>query len=796
MKKWKLLLPYLVNVLLVFWPPKNMSSCGFTIYKEEYRFWTFDPTISSQPGMQAFFYSMDFYHKGFSNTYGLSGAEELSEPNEFERNVKAWKDYCNKLSPDNSVIESDIYKLLYETNPEEYFKLYETLVQNNTFVKFYNTKPVFKKYIEIAKRIEFQCNNWDAWDCHDCPKVLGEGQIVGGENSYNWSDETVKPNDKVSKQIVKEAKVFLNETNSSFLRERFAFQLVRMGFYLKDSALVAHHYYRHLNHLPTSNWIKNSAAMYELNNYSGAEKNVRMLPIFESVPHLRLTCEKAFNHKLVDESLKLCKSSREQALLLVLHASHQHLEMLPIVEKIIQLEPNNEFLPSLFIREINKLEDWILGSVYTEFGSSKKEQMIYDFGWDETEKIQQAINTQRNIDLAYAQKVYDFLKLNQALLPAKNASFYELCLSHLAFVLKRVSDATNHLNKVVVSSLNEAGKTQFLVSKLMVSISSSDTISEESKQDFARVYKHLLALESSKPQYQNIRYDLCNFMAKECLQRNAAAEGYLLYGKSGKPYAEHPLLGIGNMYTQMYKHASVSDLERVLFILNKPVKTEFEKLLAEPIFSYTYDYYEQNKVQVDQNKVKDILSMKWVQQDNLLAAYKVLLTVDTAYWSNEVYADFKQDDPFWVSPNDGHDPLNLRGVQYNKVSFLKELIQLKNKAQKLHGEAKALALYKIANAYYSMGYAGKYWIMQKNYQLGDREYDNNNDVNQEYYQAQRARYYYLEALKHSIDPKLLALILFALDHAFYEFPGARQAIIGKEILKKKGVNPDFYEQLS
>ncbi|MFY8189957.1 MAG: hypothetical protein ACOVK9_03250, partial [Bacteroidia bacterium] len=230
-------------------------------------------------------------------------------------------------------------------------------------------------------------------------------------------------------------------------------------------------------------------------------------------------------------------------------------------------------------------------------------------------------------------------------------------------------------------------------------------------------------------------------------------------------------------------------------LLQKPNKSEFEQLVSGNIYVYANDYNEQ-KLPVSKDKLRDILSMKWVQQDKLKEALLVLKQIDTNYWNNEVYSDFKQDDPFWVSPNDGHDPLNLRGVQYNKVTFLKELIALKTRAQKLSGEAKALTLYKIANAYYSMGYAGKYWIMQKNYQLQDREYDNDKDVNSEYYQAQRARYYYKEALKYSSDPKLLALILFALDNGFYEFPGKRDKIVAKDVFKSKGVSPNFYEQLS
>jgi len=766
------------------------------IYKEEYRFWTFDPSLQAQPGMQALFYSMDFYHKGFeTNTYGLE-EEPLVQPDEYQQNVAAWKAYCNSISPDNLVTSEDIYEVLYRLEPTDYFTLYPSLKDSNSFVAFYANKPFIKKYIEIAKRVEFQCHVSDAWDCADCPKIMGEGKIVPADTRYYFEEDLrIKPNAILAKQIIKETQVFLQETHSDFLRTRFAFQFVRLGFYLQDSALMAYHYQRYLDKLPNTNWLKNAASLYEIDNYTGATKNYKLSQIFEAVPNLRFTCENAFDNTLLQETLLLAKTPHERAMILVIHASRRHQEMLPILAEIRKLDPNNKFLPGLWIREINKLEDWILGPKYTEFGSTKKEQLYYDFGWDETEKVNAAVASQVKHDKQYAQKVYAALSQTLPTLGNNNNDFYKLCAAYVAFILQDLQGAQEHLQAIQVNQLDERGKTQFLITQLMVSLSAEPQTTESLLANFMAVYKHLLLTENKYPQRKYMRNYLTNFMASECIQRGAQAEGFLLYGQSNKPYASHNLMGISNMYTHVYKYAEPNDIIQMLQLLQKPNKSEFEQLVSGNVYEYANDYNEQ-KLPVSKDKLRDILSMKWVQQDKLKEALLVLKQIDTNYWNNEVYSDFKQDDPFWVSPNDGQDPLNLRGVQYNKVTFLKELIALKTRAQKLSGEAKALTLYKIANAYYSMGYAGKYWIMQKNYQLQDREYDNDKDVNPEYYQAQRARYYYKEALKNSSDPKLLALILFALDHAFYQLPGTRERIVAKEVFKKKNISPDFYEQLS
>ncbi|MDZ4666314.1 MAG: hypothetical protein SGJ00_00375 [bacterium] len=800
MKILKLLILCLINFLALVWPPKSLNSCGFSIYKEEYRFWTFDPNLHAQSGMLPLFYSMDFYHKGFKeNAYYAVDDSELESVDDYEQNVLQWKNYCLRLDPKNKVQVGDIYDVLYRTNPGDFFAIYEGLVKGNSFVAFANKHPAIKSYLALAKRAEYQLSSGVSWDCPDCPVIKYQQIILPQRNRYYNSDNGIRiePN-KVAK-IIEEATQNRLQIQDVFLKQRYAFQLLRLGFYTTDSTLMAQNYHAYLEVLPNDNWLKNSAMMYAVTSYPNAERNYQLSKIFEACPNLRYTCEKAYQNEFTQQALSYAKNDHERAMILFLDATHRPSEKLDAIEEILHLDLSNKFLPGLWLREINKIEDWILGTKYCEFGSTRKEDFFYKFGWDQPQLVNQAINAQFNKDKAYAKRVYAFLNENMAVLGRTNNAFYHLCAGYLAFILMDLDASAKHYALVDAKQLDEIGKTQFLLSGFMLEIAKSERITEQVKQEFARLNNYLLATSNKYPQRKEMRFQLINFVAREFIQRGAAPEGFLLYGFSAKPYATHNLLGIGNMYTNLYKNASPENILAMIHLLNKHNASDFEKLLRGKVYTYTYESYdedESNLEYINKDKLYDICSMKLVQQDRLVDALEVLKLIDTGYWNNEVYTQFKMDDPFWVSPNNGHDPLNFRNCSYNKVSFLRELIQLKNRVPKLNKEQKALALYKIGNAYYSMSYHGKYWIMQKNYQLGDYEEDNDLDVDPMYYSAARSRYYFKEALKYSYEPKLLALILFMLNNGYYELPGRRDKLFPMKILKEKKVNPDFYEQLS
>jgi hypothetical protein len=158
---------------------------------------------------------------------------------------------------------------------------------------------------------------------------------------------------------------------------------------------------------------------------------------------------------------------------------------------------------------------------------------------------------------------------------------------------------------------------------------------------------------------------------------------------------------------------------------------------------------------------------------------------------------FEQDDPFVVSPWNGHAALNNAGIKYTKLSFLKQLHQLQMQLPKLKGEEKAKVLYLIGNAFFSMSYDGKYWIAQSNY--WSCEYEEalkQPHFGADYFTPYKAMYYYKEALNHTRDPKLSAMIGYALQGVNMTQKSLFTPKEVRQMLQSRKINTDTYEQLN
>ncbi len=794
MKKLKQPIFLCISLLLLFWPPKSTNSCGFYISMEEYRFWTFDPNMGSEPGLQPLFYSMDYSHNGFYPDYNAYDAGEKVALDNYDENVNLWSKYCLKKAPNKKVSKDDIRLILYNTAPINYFAIKDGLLEENSFLKFAKANPAVLQYLDFAKKAEYQSNFHDSWSCPDGPEIIAPGKIKPGERYYSYSDYEISPDPINGLNTIEEGKHLLAKCKDPFLKQRYAFQIVRTSFYNLDSISLIENYNQYLAPLPIQNWLRNNALLYEVEFHSGPERNLGLAHIFDVCPDKRFRCEELFKNALFEETYQLASNKHEQALIQVMHTLQQPMEQLSSLQKIMALEPNNKFLPFLLVREINKLEDWILAQKYNGFGSTRNEGLET---YSELSKIE--VDKQKARDTKYAQAVLTFVESSLEMKELPRKSFYNLAAGYIAFILKDLKLVEKYYKKVKIEELGELGKTQFLINNYMLSLSLSDKVTHTIENDLYACLERLRKMEITFPQYKQLSYQLVNFSAAEFIQRGSLAKGLMLYGKSAQPYAYHPLIGIGNVYTQIYSYATPNAIDEMIALINKQNPSPFEKYLAGTVYTYTYDVNEYIS-SWDVNKLLDLKSMKLVQADKLILAYDAVKKIDTAYWSNEVNSLFRKDDPFCLNPWDGHAPFNFRNVRYNKVSFLKELISLKTAANAAKGEAKARLLLKIANAYYSMTFNGKFWIMQKNYHMGYSPEDGyttdgtvpNTDLN--YYSGARAKYYYHQILAISKDPKLLGATVYILNTA-YELNEA-QLKINRARIKSNSNATDYYEQLS
>ncbi len=785
---------FLLLSVLVFWPPQQTNSCGFFISDEEYRFWMFNPNLSQLPGSFPFFYTSELYYEG------LDKYTRTQEPNPdvqsheqmYAQNIQDWVSYTH-----GKVAKEEINNFLYNLDPATYFESEAVWLHNNKFLRYATNHHELLTYLVYAKLSEANINPKPTWDdCPDCPNIVN-GKVVPLQRvPYYW--ESYQDKFPIANpQIIAQGVKLYDQCVDPFLKRRYAYQLVRLAYYAQDSMTLSNMFNTAFAS-DTKDWMYYDALMYEAMSYKGAEKNFKLAQVFKHAPSKRYRCVQLYVPKQhYQEAISYAVNNQEQAMVEVMEAIHNPAPCLEYLRHLQIMDPANEFLPFLWIREINKLEDWMLGPKYSQFGSTKD----YEVSYEELQK-EDYITQQFLKDKVYAKACLAILE-KQLAVSKNNASFYHLCLAYLNFMLLDLDATSLHLRLVQPETLSAEAKIQYDLTTFMLALSSTNTVNETVKNSFLNLVQTLEKAEKSNYELKAIKEQLISFTAQEFLKRDAVAEGLMLFGKTAKGYAYHAYVGKGNVYTQLFEKGNPQALWKVLDILEKKQKTAFESYVCDaPI----YCYYMEDGVASDGfegychwniNRVRDILSMKLVQQHQIKEAIKVLSRVDPNYWRSETYQMFEQDDPFVVSPWNGHAALNNAGIKYTKLSFLKQLHQLQLQLPKLKGEEKAKVLYLIGNAFFSMSYDGKYWIAQSNYWSCEYE----DALKQPYFGADyftpyKAMYYYKEALNHTRDPKLSAMIGYALQGVNMTQKSLFTQKEVRQMLQSRKINTDTYEQLN
>jgi len=144
--------------------------------------------------------------------------------------------------------------------------------------------------------------------------------------------------------------------------------------------------------------------------------------------------------------------------------------------------------------------------------------------------------------------------------------------------------------------------------------------------------------------------------------------------------------------------------------------------------------------------------------DEAAAAYR---QIPDAFWNNDEYSYFTNDDPFVVNIEDPHNYSNRDSVRYTRRRIVERMIALKKEAERNPGK-RALNHYLLGNAYYNMSWHGKYWGLSRiAWSMHDmdqwRDREDNSPGDDDYYGCASAKQHYVLALEAAKDPVLKAM---------------------------------------
>jgi hypothetical protein len=718
-----------VSVITVFIPKRAAKACGFYVSPGEYRFWLLQPDLTNQYDLTPFF---------FSSRYLYRGDMQLAQETYPEQNVEEWYKEINKKAS-----KEDIDELLYDTDAHNYLNDQQSIAKRNSFMRFLlqpQNKELYR-YMLLSKKMELRALNPDPWDEMELDKATFEGMKA-------------------------EAIVLQQQAKTQFVKFRTAFQLVRMYTWRRQLDSAQTLYDKWIVPAKNNSWIK-SAALYQIAiNTWGLKRQYLLSKVFARGDYNRTPCLVFFDSKNIDSIVTLAKNEHERNVMYAMKAFNYAGRSLQYLQQIYNSEPGYKDMQFLLLREINKVEDWLLTTKVTSFEEPANHHIYYE-DWKDSYRYHTAQNLAN--DKAYAHKLYQFIlkiindKKNQP------ASLLHLYAAHLCLVQKDYTCSQKHLNLAQASKLTDAkAQMQLRINRFLLQLENGFGASEE---------KELLSIVNI-PDKATGFYDpdimkdqLVLYTARKMIAKWNKAKGLMLLSKTKRALGSLPIGAYKSVYQELEEQATPAEYDEIIAILDKKNKTPFEKFISADGFRsskgrYNYDEYQWEFDSWDRNKVLDAKSSWYIRNNMLVQSAATLKQIPDSFWNKPPYSTYIGGNAFYLNVYNSRSFDSQHQRSLNKRQVIEEMIYLQKLAEKDKSKA-GLCYYQLANAWYNMSYYGNNWLMVRQWTSSSEmsEYSKATQVtstpfNDAYYGCSRANQYYLKAMEATKDKKLDALCYF------------------------------------
>lgn len=696
------------SLLLVFSFQVSFA-CGWSVSAETSRLALFKAQREGFFKLTPFYYSADFYY----STNTVSGVDQ-------ELNCLEWqKKLGSQINPE------DVHTILYETDAEQFENAFESKSLKNTFEK--NTfiealllpkNKAFLKYILFAKKLEYNSNTdvkWESW------------QQVG----YNSKDHKLADLEDFEKKI-KTAK-------DSFLKQRYAFLILRYNFYAQDKNEVIRLYDTYF--AENKSTILEPWALYykALCIDDFALQNYLLSKVFATCEEKSFAVLQHYNWKLTAETLALAKNQEERSVILAIESLRNPAPDLKTIKEVHELSPNSLYLSFLIGREINKLEDWIFTPQYSNNGSPS---VVFE-GTDWYGDYANAKEENFKKDILYLRELEYFLISIREQTSGEQKDYLTAAIAQLCFIDDDIDLGKKYTN-MISDKANASIQMQKNIQLALVTLKQEDLKSEKVQNQLFEYFNSVESLvETDKGLFKNL-YSLYRIASADFYKKGDRVTAGLLFMKSDlKNEGEYSVYN--NPYFYSYigyfeRTATVEDVDRLMNLQQKEDKTPFEKYICSGTIAPNIDYY------------KDLKGTIAFRNNNLELAYETFSSMPKDFWEkNYAFTDFLNENPFMPKILQKQEERKF-DYRFNKAEFIGKLIQLKK-------QNTASSNLQLANAYFNVSYLGNSWMMVAydwtsgesyiDYVYGDNSEQEKAYQKGNYYSLTMAKMYYEKAMKMS-----------------------------------------------
>jgi hypothetical protein len=698
---------------------KLVQACGSEIDPYDYYPQFFRPEATRQPAFVPYYYTAQT--KYYDQRYEYR--DEDASP---DANIRGWRAYTGSTVP-----PTDLEAFIYTSPYTELKKLYDHLEKNqplqisrvtagNAFTKWFKDSKDLEAlgYLMYAKQCEPHVTASDDWEMpvRDTAKM---GRLLGN-----------------GLQLHAAAK-------KDFIRERYAFQVLRLALYGGRYAQVLELYPKLVREGPqvdsaiyTRSLGLKAGALFRTGQKTKAAYIYSR--VFDLSDNQKLTSYISFDWATtadVSPVLALCKNQHERAVVHVMDGLNNFEQALPDIKAAYAADPAVRGLDVLFSREINKLEERYLQDKLLEQRGLRQPWGYghYEGEWQEGTERQEVADRWKD----YASALNDFAKKAAAEGKTGHKAFWQLSGAYLYFIMDDAENSRRLLDLAKSTGMSPGEKQMYDVINALNIIRRNGGMTAKAEKELLPFMESLDSRSEKSPAARKLHGDLLStVIATSYLQRRDTARAIFALAKgAGSAFNDFTdLPGV------LLEGMTIAELRKVQDFLRQPRKSPWDAWLTS---GRTYTV----------NDLVELEGTKYLRLHQFGKAAEVLAGVSPA-----PQREYLLPDPFLARVSDIME-LEARDTAhwYTKLAFARKMDSLSRRGD-------AAGLFAYGCGLYSMTYYGKAHHAYDYYRsstdglayYNGRERQALPEYEQDFYGAVSAEQAFVRAGQKSGDPELSA----------------------------------------
>ncbi|MGK0390840.1 MAG: hypothetical protein ACI94Y_003600 [Maribacter sp.] len=697
----------LFGILLM---PLRPQACMYYPHGEDIRVYLFSPTAGNEEGFTPFFYTSRFLND--------ENHDWFAAPNE---NLEEWYSYLNE-----EVSTESIKKLVYDTP----YDTLESIVNRKVFDKDPLCDNDMAEYIvnnELNELVDYLLFT-------RVTEMLLEFDDVWGSEKI----DEMSILDQIEEGIKR-----IESTRDAMLKQRYAYHVIVMKRYVGDYENVINIYKNNFNQNNNASvikyWALNHVAYCEEQLGRKDDAHLNYARVFFNCHAKKQWVYNNMSKKSALSVLKKVNNNEDKYAILSFCEFKNPGKSYDGLKQLAIMNPNTKVFKALVVREVNKIEDWLLTRRYV-----KEEPSVYAYSEKETSLEENYRN-----DFKYSEKIIGFIENLLLANKLEDRGFYELILAHLYFVHESPDMSSKYLNRAERNIKAPFEKHQLRMTKMLNLIINTKNYDADFE---SKIYAELNKIFLDKEYMKNPNKNMSNLML--ALQQNYHKKG--MYDRAalfmawsfGKGWADVDWRHWDYIDPFFYldKYASIDQVKQFRKIYAGNNQTKLEQLLLAD-----YDY--------PKDRFWDLIGTKYLRKNDLENALKSYENVADEFWRKEFYyKDYLGRDLFAEEydyiRSEESDPKNK---YVNKANIVEELINKKKAYEKAIGNKKAKLAFHLGNAYYNLSYSGSHWHCLSYMKMSGYQYNGGYDdiINDNYNTCNIALQYFKEAYAQFKDAEYM-----------------------------------------